>query len=560
MHGVPPHHDPVAGAFQNYGDEGFYKDEWGGLDSLDGFYKQGEDDSLAIEADSWEERETLSWPVSLATGVQTLTVVYSNHFYDESTNESGLVYLDRLRVTDSRGGELVSREFEDSEPPVASWGPCGAAQYNPATERDDHLVLWGGYSECALLLDIEVPNDGIYNVEVVAWSTGHDERYGGDGFATLSVENNAYAYQEGDTWYSDMLAPGFAGELAPNPDNSVQWLAKQIVSDERFAESTVKFWWPAIMGNEVTEPPEVEGDADFEGLLLAANSQGAEVTRLANGFRRGFQGGAAYNLKDLLVEIVFSKWFRTDVVEDEDPIRAVALRDAGARRLLTPEELARKTEALTGILWGREPRAIEVQRGQQRSNLFDDYRLLYGGIDSDGVTERARDITSVMAGVAKRHAAEVSCPIVMREFYLVPEAERRLFTGIDRDVTDSGVIRNKLVELYDKLLGIRVTAHSPNVEAAYRLFVDVMERGRAAQVDWFEWWKCEWDWDLLFFEGIVDDVVVEVDGESWRSYQFDWDRINAFMDSIDWSDPNQTAQAWVVVLAYLLGDYRYLYL
>ena len=32
--------DPVAGAFQNYGDEGLYKDQWGGVDSLDKFYKQ----------------------------------------------------------------------------------------------------------------------------------------------------------------------------------------------------------------------------------------------------------------------------------------------------------------------------------------------------------------------------------------------------------------------------------------------------------------------------------------------------------------------------------------
>ena len=34
--------DPVAGAFQNYGDDGFYRDQWGGLDSLDHFYKYEE--------------------------------------------------------------------------------------------------------------------------------------------------------------------------------------------------------------------------------------------------------------------------------------------------------------------------------------------------------------------------------------------------------------------------------------------------------------------------------------------------------------------------------------
>ena len=39
-------------------------------------------------------------------------------------------------------------------------------------------------------------------------------------------------------------------------------------------------------------------------------------------------------------------------------------------------------------------------------------------------------------------------------------------------------IRNKLVELHDKLLGVQVTSDSPDVEAAYRLFVDVWQRKR----------------------------------------------------------------------------------
>ena len=360
---------------------------------------------------------------------------------------------------------------------------------------------------------------------------------------------------------------GFAGALALNPDNSVQWLARKIVSDKRFAEAAVKFWWPAIMGSEVAEPPEDEGDTDFEGLLLAANAQGAEVTRLANGFRRGFRGGAAYNLKDLLVEIVLSKWFRADAVEDTNPVRLVALRDAGARRLLTPEELARKTVAVMGFQWGRYIRADCAPPCVRRPNaLTDYYRLLYGGIDSDGITERARDITSVMAGVAKRHAVVVSCPVVMREFYLLPHAERRLFAGIDQYVTPNrgaNTIRNKLVELHDKLLGVQVTPNSPDVEAAYQLFVEVMERGREAQEPSFGGSDCYWNWlrDLSYFDGLLDDIIVEKendDGHRW--YDFDRPRVDDFMHSVDWQDPHYAAQAWAVVLAYLLTDYRYLYL
>ena len=105
--------DPVAGAFQNYGDEGYYKNQWGGVDSLDGLYKYESKNALPIQATAWEEREALSWPVPLSAGVQTLRVLYANDYYDPDTGDDGWIFLDRLRLIDTRGGTLVSHEFED---------------------------------------------------------------------------------------------------------------------------------------------------------------------------------------------------------------------------------------------------------------------------------------------------------------------------------------------------------------------------------------------------------------------------------------------------------------
>ena len=546
--------DPVAGAFQNYGDEGWYRDKWGGLDSLDDLYKEGKVAAAAVQAESWEDRETLVWSLTLAAGTETLRVMYTNDFYDESTGEDGFIWLDRLTVVDAHGDVLVSHEFEDLEIPVPPWGTCGEAAYNHATERKDHVHLWNGDHHCAFFIDVEVPTDGAYNVEVVAWSIGYREQYGNDGYARLSVTTNAY--QVGDTWFRDMRIPGFDGKLALKADNSVQWLARQIVADPRFAEATVKFWWPALMGSEVASPPEDEADAGFEGQLLAANAQGAEVTRLAQVFRDGFEGGLAYNLKDLLVEMVLSKWFRADAVTDADPVRYGAMRGAGAKRLLTPEELARKTAAITGVQWGRYT-PLRPTAARFPSALTDDYRLLYGGLDSDGVTERSRESTSVMAGVARRHAVEVCCLAVLREFYLVPEAERRLFAGIDLSQRDADTVKDKLVELHDMLLGIQVTPDSADVEAAYRLFAQVMEGALASGYDWFAWWDCPIS-DESFFEGILDDVLVLAESGLWS--EFDWEQVDAFMEDVDFSDPHATGRAWKAVLTYLLMDPRYLYL
>ena len=693
--------DPVAGAFQNYGDLGLYRDQDGGFDSLDGHYKEGEhNEPLPIRSGSWDDRGTLSWSVKLAGGPTTLRVVFTNPFHDDRTREQRHIYLDRISITGDTGQTIASHEFEDLPVPVADDGwLCGEVRDNPVTGRQDHLFLhWGG-RQCGIDVAIEMPSDGIYGVDVVAWAnrlTQHEDK-----FARLAIAVDPY--QVGDTWYRDMRPPGFAGEAVPDPEGSLQWLAQKIIADRRFAEATVKFWWPAILGSETVDPPEDKDDAGFEGQLLAANAQHAEVARLAHGFRLGYGRRSPYNLKDLLVETVLSRWFRSEAMHASDPVRSTALHDAGARRLLTPEELSRKTAALTGFEWGRHLRTHcwpECDPTPSVLTNVDDFRLLYGGIDSDGITERARDLTSVMAGVAKRHAVEASCPIVARELYLLPDAERRLFSGIDQYVTpgrelgssgeivaashrdrqtmtlsgtlaagtkmvrltygndywepggdrnvrldrldvrdssgrvvvrqelehlaplsdcnhpsgnhfalhcngslevpinlptagqytvevvawadhggdeypvlmidvsdqdgggrDSVAIRSKLVELYETLLGVRVAPHSPDVEAAYRLFVEAASRKREVGEDWFDHWACNWSSDKFFLDGIVDGAVVKKTNEQGDYYyDYDWDRVHDFLDHVDFSDPSQSAQAWVVVLAYLLMDYRYLYL
>ena len=568
--------DPVAGAFQNYGEEGHYRDEWGGLDSLDDFYK---------------------------------------------------------------------------DPPD------------------------GGYTP----------------------------------------------YRPGDSWYRDMREPGFNGLIAPDAENSVQWLAEKIVADDRFAQATVKFWWPAIMGVEIATPPEDESDSGFEGMLLASNAQTAEVERLAAAFRAGIASGDPYNLKDLLVEIVLSPWFRAESVPDDDPVRTMALRNAGVERLLTPEELAWKTQAITGYSWGRSPtRQWNLEYGSSVNLLTDsgDYRLLYGGIDSGAVTERADDMTATMAAVAQSHALESSCSIVLREILLLPDENRRLFGRIDKNVspisemsgdavieadswenrqtnswavslaagpknvrlrypnnwwnsetrttrnlildevivrdqagtvvshveletldpvvlwnrpevrvgcegwphydkarerldgysvnwchgwvdvpisipadgdyrievvayqslkvpdeesamleivvesdieTSRGArkIRRKLVELHEDLLGATVSVDSPDVEAAFQLFVEVWEHKRNTE----EWQEEDIHCDVKddwYFEGIADDVLqYNEDGD----LDWNWDRADEILDDADWwsQKHNPIFQTWVVVLAYLLTDYRYLF-
>ena len=370
-------------------------------------------------------------------------------------------------------------------------------------------------------------------------------------------------YQRGDTWYRDMREPGFNGDVAPNADNSLQWLARRIVADERFAESAVRFWWPGILGQEVILPPEDERDSDFEARLLASASQAGEVKRLAAAFQTGIAGRRPFNAKDLLAEIAISPWFRAESLAVDDPVRERALRYAGMERLLTPEELERKTEAITGFVWGRRARRWA---GGGRSHLTaarareSAYELVYGGIDSDGVPSRAGDITPLMAAVAQSHAVEVSCPVVAREFYLWPEHRRRLFAKYDLQATPetergTAAIKRKLAELHGKLYGVSTGVGSPDVEEAFQLFVEVWARKRDREGGGFrDQLECApWE-DHLYLQGIADDGVTY---DNWGRSRFNFERFN--QEFRDPRDPNYVARAWVVTLAFLLTDYRYLY-
>ena len=686
--------DPVAGAFQNYGDEGLYRDQWGGFDSLDEFYKSGaETQTVEVEAATYESRESVTAILALGPG-SLLSVEFANDHWDEETGDDRNLFMDRLVVRQQNGNPIFEIELEDLTEEDLGEGDCSLATH------DTHF---GFYAGCRLRFDVDVPTYDRYEVEAVVWA----DQYG-DELAQLAFGH--MLYREGDTWYRDMRVPGFNGEAVPNADYSLRWLAERIVQDPRFAEAAVGFWWPAIMGAEVAEPPEDENDAGFEGLLLASNAQAAEVTRLAGGFRSGFHGGSPYNGKDLLVEIALSKWFRADSISDDDALRATALAGVGARRLLTAEELARKTLAVSGFQWGRSRGSFRFHPWREGLSSLSDsengYRLLYGGIDSDGITERARDFTSVMAGVAQSHALQSSYPIVMRELYLLPNEDRRLFADADIGVspvfefgdtfeivagsgeeretviavgqlaagevtvvlaftnnetgeeTDRNLrldrlevrdargglvasreleeisetygcewnraqddhfafycegalnvpvsipadgrysfevvawadqnhptelaklelsvesdsersasanrIRAKLVDLIDKLHGIEVTADSPEVREAYELFVDVWERKRGVYGDHFLWndenIDIEWASDQHFFDGIAGDLWrKELDENGWE-LGWDWDGIGEFFHTVDWSDPHAVARTWAVVLAYLMMDYRYLYL
>ncbi len=248
-------------------------------------------------------------------------------------------------------------------------------------------------------------------------------------------------YQEGDTWYRDMRDPGFDNETAPNAANSLQWMGQQIAEDERFATAAIKFWWPAIMGAEALVAPASSDDPDFETRLAAFETQDEFITALGIEFSSGIAGGSAYNGKDLFAEIMISPWFRAEAVSDSE-VRERLVSELGTDRLLTPEELEKKSTSLLGWTWGAS--LSEYSFDGTYTRLVDQYGIYYGGIDSDGITERSTGLTSLMANVAEKQALEMACPAVVLDFYRT-SAERLLFADVEPSLTPATETQSEVI-------------------------------------------------------------------------------------------------------------------
>jgi hypothetical protein len=246
-----------------------------------------------------------------------------------------------------------------------------------------------------------------------------------DHFYKFPPKGAAKLYVQGDKWYRDMRSPGLLGQAITDTNEPLKQLAQLIIKDPGFARATVKFWWPSVFGSEILLAPVVTTDADYQARLTAYQAQAAAIEQFARNFRKD------YNLKSLLADMTISPWFRAKSTTRADKLAAYVVADVGIEKLLTPERLQRKTEALTGYNWGY---SYTQDRVRVNSNLGVTYRGLYGGIDSFAVVERSRDITPLMSVVAQSHALESACPIVLREFIL-PDVKRLLFDGLDQSVT-----------------------------------------------------------------------------------------------------------------------------
>lgn len=313
-------------------------------------------------------------------------------------------------------------------------------------------------------------------------------------------------------WYTDMFGAGFEGEDLPAAERwrSLQWLGERTARDPRFAVAMVEHVYYILTGRKVLQPPKELDDPMFDARRRAYDEQRRQIETTAARF-----AAEEFNLKNVFKDWVESEFYRADgpATALADPARRAELDDLGLVRMLAPEQLERKIGAVFGTPWGR---------------LNDQLAMLYGGIDSKEVTERAADPSGAMGAIQRIMANDVACKNVLRDFARKPD-ERLLFPGIEPDVVPGSspeadtAVRHAIVYLHERILGRSDAADSDEVDRTYQLLCGITADAKSQKVEKSESYYCRND-------------VPEAP-----------------------ADPHYTIRAWRGVVTYLLRRPEFLY-
>jgi PKD repeat protein len=323
-------------------------------------------------------------------------------------------------------------------------------------------------------------------------------------------DNKAY-YVDGDNWFRDQHTPGFNGVAMPGGvtgnNTALQWLGGQVAADQRYAIGAVHFWYRVVFNREPLKTPLDQTNPSYAAQLAAYNAQVDEFKDIAARFATN-RGNGAFNVKDLLVDLVLSKWFTADKAASQTASRKAELADVGGQVMLNPAALNRKLMSLTGVAWN------------QFNNQYAGQALNYGNFDG-GLNRpvRASEYTMVQTMIADRMMAELSCQIVMTDMNKA-SANRLLFGSVtlnDTPTSSEAAVVATIRALHKSLLKEDLPSTDAEIQRTYGLF------------------KAVWG-----------DRAVAPTRPTNCAYN-------------NGNDPNYTARAWAAVVGYMIGDQKFLF-
>lgn len=349
-------------------------------------------------------------------------------------------------------------------------------------------------------------------------------------------------------WYPDMKQPGYGDAVMPPEEypRALNWMADQMANDNKFAVSAVHVIYHGLSGDDPLKAPKDPAQEGYLEGIRAADMQTKVFGEIATKFRE-----SGSNLKTIIKEVVKTPYYRAVNATGLDESRELELAQLGTGRLLIPEQLHRKIEAVTGQPW---------RVGVDGSDLlldFDEYRIFYGGIDSDTITERITEPNGIMTNVAKRMGNEIACWTTAADFTRAP-GDRSLFPFVDPSFSPedengfevpaaASAIRENLRFLHAKLLGEYLDKNDPEINRSYELFLNVWKEGRRGMGA-----------TITGEDGTEQpEYGGQLPGPCQATTDF-WSGAPLNERAIS-EDRDYTIRAWMAVMSYLLSDYRFLH-
>ena len=328
------------------------------------------------------------------------------------------------------------------------------------------------------------------------------------------ADQGVYGRRKGG-WFADMFGPGYEGEDLPASERwrALQWLGERTAKDPRFAVAMTEHAYYLLTGRKVLLAPKDLDDPLFAAKRRAYSEQRKQVESIATRFAAN-----GFNFKQVLKDWAMSEFYRADSLATAvaNPARRAELDDLGLVRMLAPEQVERNVAAIFGKGWGR------LKHGDGGLDM------LYGGIDSKEVTERAADPSGAMGAIQRILANDVACKQTALDFSRAP-SDRRLFPRIEPDVVPGSAeadaqIRRAIVHLHQRILGRFDAPESTEVTRTFDLFA-----------------------------GIVSDANAKKNFEKQENYSCRQNLVQPV------PDPNYTVRAWRAVVTYLMRRQEFLY-
>jgi len=337
---------------------------------------------------------------------------------------------------------------------------------------------------------------------------------------------------------SDIEPAGLNGKTIPLSGadgyfrNMLQWLGTQISNDPRYVRATVRTLYTGLIGSDPLQAP---GEDASEDEQLAYTSQRTILNAIGQAMVAD-----GWRIKTAVKGIILSSYYRAIAI---DEAKLIVTDHIGSSQFLSPEQVQRKLNATLGFGWD-----------EFRS---EDNRIMYGGMDSDSITERITEPSGLVIAIQDRMASEMACRAAALDFTRSID-KRKLFVDVETSTdprNDEGVIltaqvariKSNIAHLHWVLIGEQVATDSAEVQATYDLFSAVLSEGQEMlenkdaydpRPSTYLEWECRARW--------YRDKDGRTDGDLPEE-----DRIE--------EDSNYVIRAWIAVIAYLLSDYRFVY-